>query len=596
MATLKDRLASFFARPSVPVLLAWIGLCILFISRFWNADLLTLIGDTDDATRLVTVRDFLGGQNWFDHLQHRFNTPWGAEIHWSRLIDLPLGALITVFNVIAPGQGERIALFVWPLLWLLPALYLTAKLTRHLLGPGNTTVALVLAALSLPLHYEFAPGRIDHHNVQIVLVLWLVLETLKARTISNSVWWAGLAAATSLAIGAETLPVIAAAIVAFGLYWVFDAGFAPRLWRFGVAFAGATLLHFFIAVRPSEWFAVHCDALSLVYVAAAFGVAIVFGILALLPLPASAHLPRLGFGLAGAALIGIVLFEVFPRCAAGPYAALGPFLRDAWLAEIVEARPLWTSLFQLPVFTIAATLPVLLALGGGIHRLATCRNGTRQDWLTYTLVLLGAVFGMMLQLRGVRPTALLAVPGAVALIMSVRERYLSRKGIGRLSAAFGLVVIWICAAGLVVYAIAGLVIPKDEEDAGGSSLGSCLSDEAFMPLARLSPARVAAPVDLGPYILLMTPHAVMGAPYHRNTDGITDSLRVFGASEEAAWRVIKRRGIDLVVMCDEMLAVTGNGFNAPDSIKSLFAVGGQPDWLNPLPAPDGALRVYRVAR
>jgi hypothetical protein len=39
---------------------------------------------TDDAMRVVEVRDFLGGQNWFNLTQYRLDPPGGVESHWSR--------------------------------------------------------------------------------------------------------------------------------------------------------------------------------------------------------------------------------------------------------------------------------------------------------------------------------------------------------------------------------------------------------------------------------------------------------------------------------------------------------------------------------
>src|SRR5690349_7387974 len=49
---------------------------------------------TDDAMRLVEVRDLLAGQSWFDLVQHRLDPPAGSPMHWSRLIDAPLAAMI----------------------------------------------------------------------------------------------------------------------------------------------------------------------------------------------------------------------------------------------------------------------------------------------------------------------------------------------------------------------------------------------------------------------------------------------------------------------------------------------------------------------
>ena len=36
---------------------------------------------TDDAMRLVEVRDLIAGQGWFDLMQHRLDPP-GVSMHW----------------------------------------------------------------------------------------------------------------------------------------------------------------------------------------------------------------------------------------------------------------------------------------------------------------------------------------------------------------------------------------------------------------------------------------------------------------------------------------------------------------------------------
>ena len=66
---------------------------------------------TDDAMRLVQVRDLLAGQSWFDLTQYRLSPPDGVAMHWSRLIDLPIALLIRAGElVLAPALAERLAL------------------------------------------------------------------------------------------------------------------------------------------------------------------------------------------------------------------------------------------------------------------------------------------------------------------------------------------------------------------------------------------------------------------------------------------------------------------------------------------------------
>eukprot|EP01036_Dinobryon_divergens_P006670 gene6670-8856_t len=88
----------------------------------YNSATTPLFVDTDDAMRLNEVHDFLKGQNWFDLVQHRLNTPYGAELHWSRLIDLPEATLLWLLRLVAGSGADVVLGYVWPLLLLGPLL------------------------------------------------------------------------------------------------------------------------------------------------------------------------------------------------------------------------------------------------------------------------------------------------------------------------------------------------------------------------------------------------------------------------------------------------------------------------------------------
>ena len=91
-----------------PLLICWAIIATAFAVRAaLTAGSTPLILDTDDAMRLTIVHDLLAGQGWFDHLQHRLNTPYGAEIHWSRLVDVPEAALLAVLRPFAGAWAYR---------------------------------------------------------------------------------------------------------------------------------------------------------------------------------------------------------------------------------------------------------------------------------------------------------------------------------------------------------------------------------------------------------------------------------------------------------------------------------------------------------
>src|SRR5712664_3852165 len=61
---------------------------------------------TDDAMRLVEVNDLIAGQGWFDLMQYRLDPP-GSLMHWSRVIDAPLAALILMLRPLAGMAGAE---------------------------------------------------------------------------------------------------------------------------------------------------------------------------------------------------------------------------------------------------------------------------------------------------------------------------------------------------------------------------------------------------------------------------------------------------------------------------------------------------------
>src|SRR3546814_4337167 len=85
---IKNRLSARWRFP-LAILLIWLlcALALLFQAREMIANF--DFRDPDDALRLVEVRDWMAGQNWFDVTQYRINPPTGGAMHWSRLIDVP---------------------------------------------------------------------------------------------------------------------------------------------------------------------------------------------------------------------------------------------------------------------------------------------------------------------------------------------------------------------------------------------------------------------------------------------------------------------------------------------------------------------------
>ena len=76
-------------------------------SSVMNVWLTGAFANTDDAMRLVEVRDWLAGQAWFDLHQYRLDPPDGVPMHWTRVLDAPLGLLIKLFALFLPVESAQ---------------------------------------------------------------------------------------------------------------------------------------------------------------------------------------------------------------------------------------------------------------------------------------------------------------------------------------------------------------------------------------------------------------------------------------------------------------------------------------------------------
>ncbi len=553
-----------------------------------------LIADTDDAMRLVEVRDLLAGQDWYDLTQHRLNTPYGASMHWSRLVDAPIAGLILMLRPILGAGAETGAAYAWPLILLLGLFWLSAKLSIRLAGQEGLLPGLALPAFSLVTLADFPPGRFDHHSVQILLLLAMALSAVSALERPRRAVWAGIAAAVAIAIGIESLPGVVAAIIAFGVVWVIDGRHAAAMRWFGIAFAVASLVCLTLALPLERWPVPACDAISSVYVLAALGAGAALAVLSLLRLPT--WRARLIAGIiAGGALVALVAV-LFPQCLRGPYAALDPWLVQNWLDRIEEAQPTHVALFNNPVYVIAVSVPALLALAVTAWSILRGDATQRPKWIAYASFLVIAVIVAVVQVRAGRFATSLAAPAGAILIVAARALYLRRSSIGSI---LGLVGSWIGFASLGLALIAGTAMALTTPDEPGPVAGSatpseadCRQPAAFSALAALPATRIMSPIDLGSHILLFTQHAVVAAPYHRNQDGVRDAFRFFNQPIAEARQILADRGISLVVICPAMPEMRGLPGAAADSFVKLLEAGELPGWLTETSPPGSALRIF----
>jgi hypothetical protein len=137
-------------------LLAWAFLLLWFVWDRWGMIQWLSLGDTDDNMRLAQVRALLNGQGWYDLRQYRLSPPAGFDIHWSRIVDLPIAALILLLRpFLGVAEAERLACGIAPLLPLSIAMLGLSATVRRLVSPVAWPLGIVFlvglgSAMSMP--------------------------------------------------------------------------------------------------------------------------------------------------------------------------------------------------------------------------------------------------------------------------------------------------------------------------------------------------------------------------------------------------------------------------------------------------------------
>lgn len=555
-------------------------------------------GDNDSLLRLVEVRDMLAGQGWFDLHQYRMGPEGGFVMHWSRLVDAPLAAIILAASALtgSMAMAEVIAQVLWPSLLFCLAVFFTARAARSFAGVGAVLPAIVIGAAALHFIGIFLPGALDHHNVQLTLTMASLSLLLEAPTRRWAALTSGLCAALTLAVGMETAPYVATIGACIALLFVVDPGGERRIARdFGLGFAGVSALVFVTTIPPSAMGQPQCDAFSAVqFVVAAIAGLGLAAVTSLTVSNGTASRRLISLSLL-ALVLGAVIVALFPQCLAAPYANLDPRLKELWLDHIDEAQSLFSIAASEPASLAARYVTPLVAIA--LMALRLRGPWRRQDSLVGAL-LVGAFIVSAWQVRGSTFSIAFAVIPLSAWIASWRER--ARISPAR-SVPLRMAGVWVVSMNAVwagAAAATSSVFEADKVSVEAQDTDndpSCERKASFAALARLPHTTVLAISNLGSPILAYSGHRVFAGPYHRNIAGDLLALDAFLGSADQARMIAAAHHVGLMALCrgsaeSKMLAA-----KAPQGFLAGLMQGSVPDWLEPVAETRGdPVELYRV--
>ena len=571
-------------------LITWIMIAAWYVGQRWTAIQWLSLGDTDDNMRLMQVRALLAGQGWFDLTNYRLNPPAGFNIHWSRLVDLPIAALILLFRPFTGvAEAERLACGIAPLLPLSLALLGLGATVRRLVSPLAWPIAIAVVLVTNVALGMYMPDRIDHHGWQLAMLVAAVAGLSDPQRVRGGAI-VGLSTAVSLAIGLELLPyaVMAGAIVT--LAWIWDEGERERLAVYALALGGGTAVGF-AAFASYANRAMRCDALTPVWLSTMVVAAALLLALALWS-PRSRGV-RLAAAVAAGGAVAAFYALSFPNCL-GRLEQVSPELYQSWLSNVREARPIYRHPFR-SAFPIV-TLPVIGLIGAIVATWRARHTPALRGWASVALFGAFAAAMLLWQARAGPSAQLLAIPGAAALgWMLVPWLIDPRWWFAKAAAAVLAFVVLSGSFSELIVRWFKVDQPSAYVRRVNRATGRCLTVPAMAPLNREPAQTVFTFVDLGPRLITLTHHDAIAGPYHRNGDAILDVQHAFSRSPDEARAIIKRHGATLLLICPDMTESTNYRARSPAGFYAELARGKTFDWLEPVPLPaKSPFRLFRV--
>jgi hypothetical protein len=578
--------------PWVKLLALWLALSVSLTFFYWQMAVTLNFDDPDDFLRLQQVRDYLGGQSWFDLTQRRMAPPQGLPMHWSRLVDIPvLAFLLPLQPLLGQHTAEIIAVIGAPLLTLLALMISVVAMTRRLLGPDIATSLLAcVLAMSAPFVFlQIHPGRIDHHGWQIVFAAAAV-----AALVQRNARWSGLGAGVLLAlylnISIEGAPFVAAALGIVGLLWAFNRDDGVRLTASLWALLATTLLSSLITVPYYRWTEALCDAVMpshiIAMAVAAVGTAFVVpygearGTIARLAMLGGVLALTLGvFGLAA------------PTCLGSPFGTLDPVINIFWYQNVGEGMPVWRQ----DAINAASMIGFPVIVGGGtvIGYVRASSPEMRRRWTIILFLLVVTLVTGTLVRRAAGITHVTAVPGALVLV-GIIVRYAEKHFAVLARALASAIAIFVFSPIMPIYAVASLVPPPNVVQKSSIAPNDCERLCALRKLAARPPETILAGIDLGPMVIATTPHSVYGTGYHRMQGPLRETILFFLESPEKGRIMMRDKGFRTI------LVAPGSGDTglflkrAPGGMMARLVKGPVPAWLVEEDLGSPTLRLYRV--
>jgi hypothetical protein len=538
---------------------AYLAIVWLGIALFLALDLVdggSFNGDTDDLLRALEIRRFLATGAWYDLSFPDVRMPEVYVAPWSRLVDLPYALIATgLAPLVGLEEGIRLSFLIWPCAMALLYGFAVVSILRRLapaIAPLPVSLLLAVLLMSVYAIWEFSPGRIDHHNVQILLLLALVYGVCRWDGAGGAI--AGAAVPASVAVGLETLPVLAVALLALVMAWIFDLRGARTMLRStGIACAAAALLFALVQIPPAELLTAHNDAWSAPYVLSLMAFGLLSAAIPALSSPSATPMVRL-FALGVPGTVALVMILVaYPGILAGPFPMISGLAKTYWFDRIHQERGallfIETQDYRSILLFCAAAATVAATSIGALRR---ARDGNPVIAVLVAIAW-AAVLVTLFSNRFLRITL-----AFVPLLLPV--------ALGNLRIAFVQSRRWMTAAtatiGCSIAAILSFSMLTPSRAASYDAFDQLIMNDCrlsdFSALTAIRPGRIITPPGLGLQILYRAVPGitVSSISFHRAAAAMSHALELYMTSDRERRKELLA-GADYLAVCHSPVLLEG---------------------------------------
>ncbi len=579
--------------------------------------------DTDDFMRVIRTREFFQHYDLSNCVIARSNYPYGCELHWTRLYDFFIIGLTWFIDLFTDSLDQAInyACFcISPILGLVSMVFVF-KILDKFIDKDNVFLATALFCASPFLMPFFSFGRPDHHSfITLCIIIYMYYTSQVVLDKTGNKWIyikAAIAASACVWASPETLIVLLLTDAVLFLSYMNDFEKTANLYFKNLLTAccigtiamipDATpksahglsiclllmlipyttlsknslqkdpffrcwhyiclmfLMIFLTDVQPAEY-----DKISIVHTTLFLCLAILFAV----NLQLIGRKDHLYDAIVWALVIACVFLSMFPRFFMGMSADIPQFVKDIWLCTISELRSPFTGnmVCTFSVYTIITATAIVVKI-----RELQKQNITEKNVIWVLFIALASCYWICacFAYRMIPYSVLFGLPIIVNLCMS-------SKYVKNYSKPVRMIITVILACFFLFATSLWCDSDIDEEETVANRKYS--DAELFECVDNLSdkPVVIMAHSNHGPKLLYYTKHCVLGAPYHRQTEGIISSYSVMDADKDmnVVRKVLKETNAQYLFIGHKQEK------SFPDSFASSVLAGQVPQWLSIVKIPE----------